>query len=130
MFKHLTIDTEQNKLLCSTELIGKGELVEVFTPDEDSPPQAVGRILQKVGDPGVFVIHTTFDGNEFVGRRYDMGPRCVFRVLKKNVSGKRRRKFPSAESAIVDTEKDENFVERRVSRAKTGSVRRAPRSNP
>lgn len=125
MFKSITIDTEQNKLLCSTELVGKGELVEIFSSDENSPPQASGRILQKLQDPNVFVVYISYDSSDAVGRRYILGEHCIFRILKKNLSGKRRRKFAREEAIIVDMEKGDDFVDRKINRAKTGSVRRA-----
>lgn len=125
MFKSITIDTEQNKLLCSTGLVGKGELVEVFAPDDQSPPQTFGRILQKVEDPNIFAVYISFDSGDAVGRRYELGDHCIFRILKKNLSGKRRRKFAREEAIIVDLEKGDDFQDRKINRAKTGSVRRS-----
>lgn len=125
-FKYVTIDQEQNKLLCSTELVGKGEIAEVYQLDTDSPPQASSRILQKVADPNVFAVLTSFDGSEALGRKYVMGTKCIFRILAKNQSGKKRRKFSGDENTIVDTYRDQNvpLLEKKVSKAKTGSVRK------
>lgn len=123
MYRHLTIDPEHNRILCCTSLVGKGELVEVFSQDPNSPPQATCRILRKVKDPNLFVVHVSFDGGEALGREYEMGEQCIFRVLKKNIAGKRKRKFAVDEKQIIDLEHEEDYVERKIVRAKTGSVR-------
>ena len=34
MYKHLVIDTGHNNLLASPNLVGMGELVEIYAPDE------------------------------------------------------------------------------------------------
>jgi hypothetical protein len=123
MYRHLTIDPEHNRLLCCTSLVGKGEIVEVFSQDPHSPPQATCRILKKIKEPNIFTVHVSFDGGEAVGREYEMGEQCIFRVLKKNIAGKRKRKFSTDEKSIIDLEHDVDFVEHKVVRAKTGSVR-------
>jgi hypothetical protein len=123
-FKLLTIDTEKNLLLCDTTLVGKDELVEINKPDDVTPPQACGRILRKISDPNLYEVTTAYDGHEALGRQYELGPKCVLRVVMRNLSGRRRRKFTDDEKGIVDLERDENFKEKKVSRAKTGSVRK------
>lgn len=123
-YRHLTIDPEQNMLLCDTTLVGKDELVEVRTPDGETPPSACGRILRKLKDPNVYEVAVTYDGNEAMGRQYVIGPRAILRVVMKTLSGTRRRKCPLEEKMIVDLERGENFKERKVNRAKTGSVRK------
>jgi len=122
VLRTLTIDSEHNRLLCNTPLVGLGEIVEVFEP-ADSPPQAVGRLLQKIKDPNVFVVNVSYDGHEAIGKQYEFSDRCVFRVVLKNASGSRRRKFSKEEKSIVSTEKGDDFVESKIVRAKTGSVR-------
>lgn len=123
MYKYLEIDTEKNKLLCSAGLVGKGELVEIYQADADSPPQARGRILEKMNDSNVYIVRQTFDGHEALGREYGLGDRCIFRVLRRNMSGARRRKFAKDEHEIVSMNKEEGEKEKRIVRAKTGSVR-------
>ena len=123
MYKHITIDSDTNMLLCSTKLVGNGELVEIFAPDQESPRQACGRILRKIDDK-TFEVHQSFDGHDALGRRYELGEKCVLRVLLRNLSGTKRRKFASDEKVIVSMEKDEHFREKKVTRAKTGSVRK------
>jgi hypothetical protein len=123
LFKSISIDTEKNALLCSPSLVGKGEIVEVYCLDQETPPQASGRILRKVGDPNSFVVCQSFDGHDALGRGYEVGPRCILRVLLRNLSGTRRRKFSADERMLVNMEKGEDFHERKVVRAKTGSVR-------
>lgn len=124
MFRFLTIDSEQNKLLCNTSLVGKNEVVEIYEVDKSSPPQAIGKLLQKIKDPNLFIVHTTFDGHESQGKLYELGERCILRVVARNRSGTRRRKFAVEERNIVDLEKGEKFHEKKVVRAKTGSVRK------
>lgn len=123
MYKYIVIDTEQNMLLCSQGLVGTGELVEIYSPDDISPRQACGRILQKLED-GRFEVHQSFDGHDALGRRYELGEKCIMRVLLRNLSGARRRRFAAEEKDIVQMEKGDNFREKKVARAKTGSVRR------
>jgi len=122
IFRMMSIDTEHNRLLCNTPLVGMGEVVEVYDPG-DAPPQAVGRLLQKIKDPNVFVVNVSYDGHEAIGKQYEFGERCVFRVVLRNTSGARRRKFAKEEKAIVNMERGDDFVEKKVVRAKTGSVR-------
>ena len=123
MFKSVTIDPEGNKLLCTPNLVGKGEIVEIHCLDDATPPQTVGRLMKKTADPNVFIVSTSFEGHEPLGREYQLGPKCIVRVLLRNLGGMRRRRFASDERDIVSTEKGENFKERRVVKAKTGSVR-------
>lgn len=123
MYKYIVIDSEQNMLLASTGLVGNGELVEIYAPDPDSPRQACGRILRKIDDD-TFEVHQSFDGHDALGRRYSLGEKCILRVLLRNLSGAKRRKFASDEKIIVSMEKDEHFREKKVTRAKTGSVRK------
>jgi hypothetical protein len=89
-----------------------------------TPPQAGGRILRKVADPNIYEVTTSYDGHDAVGRRYEIGPKCILRIVMRTLSGRRRRKFNEEEKAIVDLEKGENYKEKKVSRAKTGSVRK------
>lgn len=123
MYKHITIDSEHNLLVCSMGLVGNGELAEIYAPDQESPPQACSRILRKIGEK-LFEVHQSFDGNDAIGRRYLLGERCLLRILMRNLSGAKRRKFASDEKTIVDTEKSPAYRERKVTRAKTGSVRK------
>jgi hypothetical protein len=122
-YRYLVIDPDQNMLLCSQSLVGSGELVEIHAPDDDTPRQACGRILQKL-ENGMFEVHQSFDGHDALGRKYNLGQKCVLRVLSRNLSGTRRRRFSVEEKEIVPLEKGENFQEKKVARAKTGSVRR------
>jgi len=124
VFKYLVIDTSHNSLLCSSNLVGIGELVEIHAPDDDTPRQAGGKILRKLKDPGHFVVHATYDGHESLGSFYQLGEKCILRILAKNRSGTIRRRFSNDEKAIVNLEKDEDFEEQKVVRAKTGSVRK------
>jgi hypothetical protein len=122
-FKSITIDKEHNKLLCSPSLVGKGEIVEVYSLDQVTPSQAAGRILRKVDDPSEFVVCQSFDGHDALGRQYTLGERSIVRILLRNMSGTRRRKFSQDEKVLVNMEKGEDFHECKVVRAKTGSVR-------
>lgn len=126
MYKSVTIDLEKNQLLCSTLVVGLREIVEVYAPDDkanDPTITSIGRILEKVKDPNIFVVRGTFEGHEAVGKQYALGERFMLRVLKKNLSGIKRRKFKE-QSSVVDWERDENTKERKVTRAKTGTVRK------
>ena len=122
MYRHLVIDSERNMLLCNPPLVGIGELVDVYSLDQETPPQASGRLLRKV-DEKTFEVYQSFDGHDALGRRYDLGERCVMRILLRNLSGAKRRKLPE-EKLIMSTEKPEDFKDRKVVRAKTGSVRK------
>jgi len=122
VFRTVTIDSDHNRLLCNSPLVGIGEIVEVYEQG-DAPPQSVGRLLQKIKDPDVFVVNVSYDGHEAIGKQYEIGERCVFRVVCKNASGARRRKFAREEKVIVNTERGEDFHEAKIVRAKTGSVR-------
>jgi hypothetical protein len=124
VFRFLVIDSEHNKLLCNTHIVGKNEVVEIYEIDKDSPPQAIGKLLQKIKDPNLFIVHTTFDGHESQGKLYELGECCILRVVARNRSGTRRRKFAVEERVIIDIEKGDTFHEKKVTRAKTGSVRK------
>jgi hypothetical protein len=119
IFKFLNIDTVRNLLLCSTNLVGLGELVEIHAPDEETPSQAGGKILKKLKDPNLFAAQIGDDGNS-----YRIGERSILRVVGRNRSGSMRRKFSPDEKLIVNLEKNEAFKEKRIVRAKTGSVRK------
>ena len=123
MYKHLIIDTSHNKLLCSQDLVGIGELVEIYSPDDNTPPQACSRILRKRSD-GTFIVHSAYDSHESVGFAYTLGEFAVLRVLARNRSGTLRRRFSADEKQIVNLEKTVNFTEKKVVKAKTGSVRK------
>ena len=122
MYRHLVIDSERNMLLCNPPLVGLGELVEIYAIDQDSPPQANSRLLCKVNEKE-FEVYQSYDGHDALGRRYVLGERCVIHVLLRNLSGMRRRKHPE-EKAIVNVERNDDFKDRKVVRAKTGSVRK------
>lgn len=122
MYRHLIVDSEKNLLLCNPPLVGLGELVEVYSLDQDSPPQSSGRLLKKVNEK-LFEVYQSYDGHDALGRRYELGEKCVLHVLLRNLSGARRRKRPE-EKVIVNTERDEDFKDRKIVRAKTGSVRK------
>lgn len=124
MYRFIEIDASKNMLLCSTELVGNNELAEVHRPDDGTPARAFSNVLKKIGDPNVFVVYTSYNGHESVGKEVILGKACVLRVLKRNLSGIRRRQFSEDEKDIVDLEKDDSFRERKVNRAKTGSVRK------
>jgi len=122
MYKYLVIDSEKNLLLCNPPIVGLGELVEVYALDEDSPPQSSGRLLKKVTEK-LFEVYQSYDGHDALGRRYELGEKCVLHILLRNLSGSRRRKHPE-EKIIVNTERDDDFKDRKIVRAKTGSVRK------
>lgn len=122
VFRTITIDSDYNRLLCNSPLVGIGEIVEVYEQGA-APPQSVGRLLQKIKDPNVFVVNVSFDGHEAIGKQYEIGESCVFRVVYRNASGSRRRKFAREEKSIINTERGEDFQEDKIVRAKTGSVR-------
>ena len=124
MYRFIEINKEKNTLLCSSALVGNNELAEIYTPERNTPRQALSNILQKVKDPDTFVVVSAFSSNEMVGRTLSLGEECVLRVLKRNLSGVRRRKFTKDEKDIVDMEKGDEWTERKVNRSKTGSVRK------
>jgi len=124
MYRFLEINAEKNMLLCSTDLVGKGELAEIQSPDDNTPPRALGNVLRKTDHPDSFEIYTSYNGHEALGKTVKLGGQCVLRILKRNISGIRRRQFSSDEKEIVNLEKGDDFVERKVNRAKTGSVRK------
>lgn len=121
-YKHLVIDAAHNMLLCNSSLVGMGELVEIHAPDDETPRQACGKILRKTKDPNVYVLNSSAPDDETT--TYVVGGRCILRVVSKNRSGAIRRKSSTEEKLIVNTEKNERFKEKRVVRAKTGSVRK------
>ena len=129
MYRYLEIDAGKNMLLCSTNLVGKNELAEIHAPDDQTPTRALSNILRKVKDPNIFIVHTSYTGHEALGKEIAIGNKCILRILKRNLSGVRRRKFSTDEKAIVDLEKGDDFIERKVSRAKTGSVRKSKKNN-
>jgi hypothetical protein len=124
MYLYLEIDPGRNMLLCSPALVGTEEIAEVYSPSDVESNRVSGHVLSKVADPGRFLIRSSCYGHEPEGKHVDLGEKTVMRVLRRNLSGIRRRKFASREKVIVDLERDENSVERKVSRAKTGSVRK------
>jgi len=124
-FVYVNVDLDKNLLLCSSNLVGLAELVEIYAPDEDTPRQACGKTLQKIQDPNVYAIHTSNEEEEMsAAQDYLVGQRCVLRVVARNRSGTIRRKFTPFEKLIVSLEKNKSFKERKVVRAKTGSVRK------
>lgn len=124
MFKYLVIDSEKNKLLCNSILVGIGELAEVYEKDTWTPSMALGRILRKVADPDVF---EAFEGPAVI-KSFQTGERCVLKVLCKNMSGGKRRKFFKEERNIVNMEHGAEYHERKVCKSKTGSVRKKKKS--
>lgn len=123
-YRHLTIDTQHNMLLASSNLVGIGELVEIHAPDDMTPRQACGKTLRKTKDPNVYIVHTASETIDPDATNYIMGERAILRVIARNRSGMLRRKFTPDEKLIVNLEKNERYKERRVVRAKTGSVRK------
>ena len=124
-YKYLVIDTQHNMLCCNNSLVGIGELVEIFAPDDDTPRNACGKTLRKTKDSNQYVLHSNYENAEETV--YELGPRCVLRVVARNRSGTLRRKSSEEEKQIVNLEKNEKFREKRVVRAKTGSVRKRKR---
>jgi len=123
MYLHLVIDNERNFLLCSTQLVGIGELVEIYSADESTPRQACGRTLRKIKDPNIYIVHASYDEHVSTNS-YTFGEKAVLRIVCRNRSGMLRRKFSKFEKLIMDLEKSPVFKEKKVVRAKTGSVRR------
>jgi hypothetical protein len=124
MYRFIEINKDKNTLLCSANLVGNNELAEIYTPERHTPRQALRNVLQKIKDPDIFVVISAFSSNEMVGRTLSLGEECILRILKRNLSGVRRRKFSKDEKEIVDMEKGEEWTEKKVNRAKTGSVRK------
>jgi hypothetical protein len=122
-FTYLNIDPDRNLLLCSTDIVGLGELVEIHAPDDNTPRQACGKLLRKMKDKNLYIVHSA-DMNDPTVVPYEIGSRTVLRVMARNRSGMLRRKFTPEEKLIVNLEKNEKFRERQVVRAKTGSVRK------
>jgi hypothetical protein len=123
MYKYLVIDTSHNNLLASTNLVGLSELVEIHAPDEVTPRQACGKILRKLRDPGTFAVYSTCE-NDCTGLVYTVGDHCIFKVVAKNRSGMLRRRHARDEKLIVNMERTPSYKERKIVRAKTGSVRK------
>jgi len=137
MYKHLVIDTTKNKLLCDPSLVGIGELVEVYTPDDDTPPQAGGRVLRKNAN-GTYSVHLVEThgngtaaghpaqppGKSLSPLSYRIGEFAILRVLGRNRSGIARRRFRNEEKKIVSLERTGGQKEVLVVKAKTGSVRK------
>jgi hypothetical protein len=121
MYKHLVIDQEHNRLLCNATLVGTGEIVEIFCMDENTERHLCGTTLLKVAEPNEF---RNSDGSTRISI---IGEKCVLRVLYRNRSGARRRKFSKDEKVIVNMEKGPTFKEIKVKKAKTGSVRKRRR---
>jgi hypothetical protein len=81
-------------------------------------------VLVKLEDTDAFMVKTAFNGHEAIGKTFNLGEKCVLRILRRTVGGTRRRRHASVERLAVDMEKDEHYRERKVNRAKTGSVRK------
>lgn len=124
LYRHLVIDTQHNMLLASNDLVGIGELVEIHAPDEETPRQACGKTLRKTKDPNIYVVQAAYDGHDALANTYILGSRSILRIVARNRSGSLRRKSSTEEKLIVNLEKNERFKEKRVVRAKTGSVRK------
>ena len=122
MYKHLVIDTSHNNLLASPNVVGMGELVEIFAPDENTPMQAGGKVLRKIKE-NLFEVHLSYE-TEGSGNSYALGEKCILKVVARNRSGMLRRRFSKEEKLIVSMEKPKEFTELKVVRAKTGSVRK------
>lgn len=120
-FTYLEIDAERNLLLCNSSLVGIAELVEIYAPDDSTPRNACGKTLRKTKE-NIYVLHSNYENAEET--IYELGSRCILRVVARNRSGTLRRKSSNEEKQIVNLEKNEKFQEKRVVRAKTGSVRK------
>ena len=116
MYKHLIIDEEHNRLLCSPSLVGMGEIVEIFSIDEATERFLSGSQMVKLKDPNEFQICDS-------SRISKIGEKCILRVLYRNRSGIRKRRFSQDERVIVNMEKGPSSKEIKVQKAKTGSVR-------
>ena len=123
-FLYINIDRERNLLLCSSNVVGIGELVEIHAPDDVTPRQACGKMLRKIKDLNQYVVQAASGIEDPEAVAYTIGERSILRVMARNRSGMLRRKFTPDEKLIVNLEKNERFKERRVVRAKTGSVRK------
>lgn len=122
LYKHITIDTNKNRLLCSSNLVGLGELVEIFSLDNETPPQASGKTLKKTSEPNVFFDYSN-GSTDSHSKMYFVGNECILRVVARNRSGMLRRKTPE-EKLIVNMEVIDPQKESKIIRAKTGSVRK------
>lgn len=104
MYKTITLDSEKNLLLCSPSLVGNGELIEIYSPDNETPPQACGRIIRKISDD-FFEVHQVYDGHGSLGIKYSLGEKAIVHVLFRNSKGIKKRNFPD-ESIIVNIDKN------------------------
>jgi hypothetical protein len=116
MYKHLIIDQEHNRLLCNPSLVGTGEVVEIFSLDESTDSFLSGSQMIKIKDPNEFQVCDST-------RISIIGDKCVLRVLYRNRSGVRKRRFCQDEKVIVNLEKGPTSKDVKVHKAKTGSVR-------
>lgn len=116
MYTYLVIDQEFNRLLCNPPLVGLGEIVEIFEIDENTDRFLSGAQMIKIKDTDEFKVCDS-------ERITKIGNRCVLRVLYRNKSGVRKRKFSQCEKVIVNMEKGPTSKEIKVSKSKTGSVR-------
>jgi hypothetical protein len=123
MYFHLIYDSAHNMLIASPSLVGLHEIVEVYSPDEETPKQAGGRLLRKIAEPNVFIANVDEEGSDDV-KKYELGDKCLARIMMKNLSGTRKRKFSEVEKNITSMEHDDSVKEHKVVRAKTGSIRR------
>lgn len=128
-FKYINIDIDRNMLLCDTTLVGNRELVEYYSGD-DSPSQISGKILLKISEPNIYVIHESvnFDEDILNSVRYEIGSKTILRIVAKNRIGAKKRDFYE-EKFIVSTEESPYNKERKIHRAKTGSVRKSKRKS-
>jgi hypothetical protein len=110
-------------LIVSPSLVGMNEIVEVYSPDDQTPKQAGGRLLRKIAEPNIFIANCD-EIDEVDVKKYELGDKCLTRIMMKNLSGTRKRKFPDAEKEITSMEHDDSVKEHKVIRAKTGSIRR------
>lgn len=123
MYLHMIYNSVKNMLLCNSSLVGMNELVEIYEKDDDTPAQATGKLLRKVEEPNSFIVNENSD-EQIEPRRYVIGEHCILRVMMKNLSGKRKRRFSELEKQIVSMEHETSFDGNKVVRAKTGSIRK------
>lgn len=116
MYTHLVIDQEHNRLLCNPSLVGMGEIVEIYEADEQTDRFLVGAHLVKLKDPNHFQVWES-------DRVSKIGDKCVLRVLYRNRSGVRKRRFSQDEKIIVNMEKGPDHKDIKIRKTKTGSVR-------
>lgn len=128
MYLHMIFNSSTNMLLVNSTLVGMNEIVEIYSPDNDSPPQACGKLLRKVAEPDTFIANSEDD--VATAKTYILGEKCILRIMMKNLSGTRRRKFSDAEKEIVSMERNDAVAEHKVVRAKTGSIRKQKKKYP